>query len=129
VAGRRHASLCTSVPQNLSYNAPIRRTINVSKIIRAGGIKTVTDSILRSVHVRFQETGWAWDISMGKGAGRPEFDSRLRQKRFLTPSIPAVGGSIMPPIQWVPVALSFGAERPGPETGLSPPFSVDVKNN
>jgi hypothetical protein len=66
----------TSVPQNLSYNDPIRHTIKVPKIIRARKIKTVTGSILCSVHVSYQETGWTRDILMGKGAGRPDFDSQ-----------------------------------------------------
>jgi hypothetical protein len=33
----------------------------------------------------------------------------------------------MPPIQWVPGALSLGVNRPGREAGHSPPSSAEVK--
>jgi hypothetical protein len=36
-------------------------------------------------------------------------------------------GSILPPIQWVPGALSLGVKRPGREADYSPPSSAEVK--
>jgi hypothetical protein len=37
-------------------------------------------------------------------------------------------GSILPPMQCVPGAISLGVERPGREDDHSPPSSVKVKN-
>jgi hypothetical protein len=34
----------------------------------------------------------------------------------------------VPPIQWVPGAISPGIKRPGREAGHSPPSSLEVKN-
>jgi hypothetical protein len=36
-------------------------------------------------------------------------------------------GSIQPPIQWVPGALSLGVKRPELESDHSPPSSAEIK--
>jgi hypothetical protein len=46
---------------------------------------------------------------------------------FTTASRPALG-STLPPIQWVPGALSVGIKRPGRECDHSPPSSDEVGN-
>jgi hypothetical protein len=46
---------------------------------------------------------------------------------FTTASRPAVG-SIQPPIQWVPGALSLGLKRQARQADHSPPSSAEVKN-
>jgi hypothetical protein len=46
---------------------------------------------------------------------------------FSTESTPTLG-SIQPPIQRVPGALSLGVKRPGRETNHSPPPNAEVKN-
>jgi hypothetical protein len=57
------------------------------------------------------------DIALGYGLGI---------FLFTTASRPALG-TIQPPIQWVPGALSLGIERLGRETDHSPPSSAEVK--
>jgi hypothetical protein len=46
---------------------------------------------------------------------------------FTTVSRPALG-SIQPPIQWVPGAISLGVKRPGREADHSASSSAEVKN-
>jgi len=52
-------------------------------------------------------------------AGRPGFDSRLRQEIFF---------SLPPPIQWVPGAVSPEMKRPGREAEHSSLSSAEIKN-
>jgi hypothetical protein len=67
-----------------------------------------------------QYSDWLW-------AGRSGFDSRWGLGiLFGTVSRPALGPTL-PPIQWVPRALSLGVKRPGREGDHLPPSSVEVK--
>jgi hypothetical protein len=92
------------------------------------GFQTVTYYILWSVHVSYLETGWAWDIALGKGAEGTEFNSRHIQQTF--PYSVHTGCSVNPASYPMGTgALSLGAERPRPEANRSSPFSADVKNN
>jgi len=45
---------------------------------------------------------------------------------FATVSRMALGPTL-PPVQWVPRALSLRVKWPGHESGYSPPFSAEVK--
>jgi hypothetical protein len=65
-------------------------------------------------------TGYGLD---DRGVGvRAPVGSRI----FSTSSRPALG-SIQPPIQWVPGAVSPGVRRPWRESDHSPPASAEVK--
>jgi hypothetical protein len=64
-------------------------------------------------------------------AGRPRSWSLspggIKNFLFSTSSRPALGPT-QPPIQWVPGALSSGANLQGREADQSPPASAEVKN-
>jgi hypothetical protein len=57
------------------------------------------------------------------------FESRqgLEICLFTIVSRPALG-TILPPIQWIPVAHSLGVKQPGREPDHTPPTSAEVKN-
>jgi hypothetical protein len=56
------------------------------------------------------------------------FDSRRGLGIFLfTTAFRTVLGPTVPPIQWVPAALSLGVKRPGREADHSHPSSAEVK--
>jgi hypothetical protein len=65
---------------------------------------------------------WATDWMMGGFDSRQELGIPL----FTTASRSALG-PILPPIQWVPGALSLGVKRPRREADHSPPSSAEVK--
>jgi hypothetical protein len=69
-------------------------------------------------------------VSLGYGLDDRGFESRqeLEILLFTTVSRPALG-SIQPPIQWIPGALSLGLKRPGREADHSLPSSAEVKNS
>jgi hypothetical protein len=46
---------------------------------------------------------------------------------FSPPHLDRLWGPTQPPVQWVLVALSLGAKRPGRESDHSPPSSVEFK--
>jgi hypothetical protein len=74
-------------------------------------LKVCTKNVLRAViaqSVQSWATGWTIGV-LG-------FDSRL-----------GLGIFLLPPIQWVPGALSLGVKRPGREVDHSPPSSAEVK--
>jgi hypothetical protein len=57
------------------------------------------------------------------------FDSQWGLEIFLfTTASRTALGSIQPPMQWVPGALSMGVKRPEREADHSPPSSAEVKN-
>jgi hypothetical protein len=64
----------------------------------------------------------------GLRAGEPGFDSRHGQGIFLffTASRPTMGPTL-PPIQWVPSAISRMVTRPGSEADHSSPSNDEVK--
>jgi hypothetical protein len=67
-------------------------------------------------------------IATGCGLdGRNSIPGRGKIFSFSTASIPALG-TIQPPIQWVPLGLSAGVERPGREADHSHSSSAVVKN-
>jgi hypothetical protein len=78
-----------------------------------------------TVLTAFMSRGVAVGIATGyrlddRGVGR------LRSYLYSTASRPTLG-SIQPPIQWVPVALSLGVKRLEREADHSPPTSAEVK--
>jgi hypothetical protein len=65
-------------------------------------------------------------LRTGRLRGRGSSPGRVKNFHFSMSSRPPMG-SIQPPIQWVPGALSPGVKRPGSETDHSPPTSAEVK--
>jgi hypothetical protein len=68
----------------------------------------------------------SWDsvVCIVTGCG---LDDRGVEVRVLVGSSRPALGSIQPPIQWIPGALSPGVKRPGRKAGHSPPASAEVK--
>jgi hypothetical protein len=78
--------------------------------------------------IRFETLGIYSDYAMGWTIGVLGFDSRQGLGIFLfTTASRTALGTIQPPIQWVPGALSLWVERLRREADHSPPSSVEVK--
>jgi hypothetical protein len=72
----------------------------------------------------------AFGIATGYGLGDREVGVRVPVGSRIFSSVrrpDRLWGSLKPPIQWVPGALTLGVKRPGHEADHSPPLSAEVK--
>jgi hypothetical protein len=82
-------------------------------------------TVIREPGYRSRYNDW---LRAGCLRGRSSSPGRVKNFLFFTSFRPALG-PILPPIQWVPGALSSGIRRPGCEADHWPPTSAEVKKN